>query len=476
MNYIIRSIIKNALVAMLIALTFASCDDRLDIIPAGQTTFDKTTDLVGLINQLYTLGTLDDLGYITGDQAVKNIASQLTTKNSLTYAQLTGDESVDRKALTETSSRYKVMYDYIYKFNIVEAKAPGTTGDDGLKRQLVAEARIMRAYMHFLLVNIFADQYDEATAHETGGIPYNDNINALEEKTKLNVDKVYEKILGDCSDEVIADLKQQPTGIVYRFAADFGYAVRARVLLQMKRYNEALLYANKALAINDNIEDRSYLAQTGKLVLGYDSPNNYMFLSSIAPIIAMGDLVNKIITPDVVGLMEEGDYILKYARLNASTPAWDPVRGKSQAFAGARTFRPMGYMINSWGLRTENMIYVVAESLIRLGRIKEGLEMIDKVRKLHVENVSMFADRAASLDENGAMALLMNAKRVEFIGTFETFFDMKRWNSESKYRRNVIHDYGELGTFTITPESSLWIFPFPISATSINKSLTQNYY
>lgn len=474
MNHII-SVTRNAIAIILIASAISSCDSRLDIIPAGQTTFDKTTDLEGLINQLYTLGGLEDFGYITGDQVIKNTANQLATKNTIVYAQLTGDESVDRKALTETSNRYKIMYDYIYKFNIVEAKAFSTTGDDNLKRQLVAEARIMRAYLHFLLVNIFAAQYDEANAGETGGIAYNDNDNALEEKTKLNLKQVYEKILSDCSDEIIADLTQQPTGVLYRFAADFGYAVRARVLLQMKRYSEALTYANKALAINSNLEDRSYLAQTGKLTLSYDAPNNYMFLSSIAPIIAMGDLVNKIITPDVVKLMEENDYVLKYARLNASTPAWDPTRGKSQAFEGARTFRPMGYMMNSWGLRTENMMYTAAESLIRLGKIKEGLEMVDKVRKLRIENASMFADRAASLDEKGAMELLMNAKRVEFIGTFETFFDMKRWNSEAKYRRNVTHHYGDLGTFTITPESELWIFPFPASATSINKSLTQNY-
>lgn len=469
------SVIKNSVAAIVIALAVTSCDDRLDIIPAGQSTLDKTTDLEGLVNQLYTLGSLDDLGYITGDQAVKNIANQLTKTNTLTYAQLTGDESVDRKALTENSSRYKIMYDYIYKFNIVEAKAYGSNGDDNLKRQLVAEARILRAYFHFLLVNIFAGQYDEATAYKTGGISYNDNINTLEEKTKLNLDKVYEKVLGDCTDEVIADLKQQPTGLVYRFAADFGYAVRARALFQMKRYDEALSYANKALAINNNIEDRSYLAETGKLNLGYDSPNNYMFLSSVAPIIAMGDLVNKIITPDIAALMDDNDYMLKYARQNASTPAWDPVRGKSQAFDGAYTFRPMGYMINSWGLRAESMIYVAAESLIRLGRIRDGLEMIDNVRKLRIENASMFADRASSLDEEGAMALLMDAKRVEFIGTFETFFDMKRWNSEDKYRRDIIHNYGELGTFSITPESELWIFPFPASATSINKSLTHNY-
>ena len=468
-------IIKSALIVVALCLSTTSCDNRLDIIPAGQTTFDKTTDLEGLINQLYTLGDIADLGYITGDMVIKNVASTLNTPNSIVYAQHTGDESIDRILLTEESKRYRTLYNYIYLFNIVEAKAPNSNGDPALKRQLIAEARIMRAYFHFLLVNFYARQYDKATAAQMGGIAYNDNINTLEEKTKLNLDLVYEKILSDCTDEIIADLKQEPTGLVYRFAADFGYAVRARVLLQMKRYDEALSYAQKALTINSTLEDRSYLASTGKVSLDYNSPNNYMFLSSLAPIFASGDLVNKIITPDVVDLMEEGDYMLKYARQNESTPAWDPNRGKSQAFEGARTFRPMGYMVNSWGLRTESMMYAAAESLIRIGKIKEGLEYIDRVRELRIENASKFADMAQSLDEKEAMELLIKAKRIEFLGTFETFFDMKRWNSEASYRRNVIHNYGELGTYTIAPDSELWIFPFPASATSINKSLTQNY-
>lgn len=460
---------------MVFSAVATSCDDRLDIIPAGQTTFDKTTDLEGLVNQLYTLGSLDEFGYITGDQAVRNISGTLNTPNNITYAQLTGDESVDRKMLTETSTWYKNFYTNIYNFNIVEAKAPLSTGEERLKRQLVAEARIMRAWFHFLLANIFAGQYDEDTAFQTGGIAYNDNINTLEQKTKLNLDIVYSKILNDCTDEIIADLQQEPTGLVYRFAADFGYAVRARVLFQMKRYDEALTYAQKAMSVNSSLENRSYLTSTGKIALAYDAPNNYMFLSAIAPIVALGDLANKIITPDIVGMMEEGDYMLKYARQNASTPAWDPNRGKSYAFEGARCFRPMGFMINSWGMRTESMMYVAAESLIRTGKIKEGLEYVDRVRALRVENAEQFADKAPTLNEKNAMELLMKAKRIEFLGTFETFFDMKRWNSEAEYKRDVVHNYGPLGTFTISPDSELWIFPFPSSATNRNSSLTQNY-
>ncbi|WP_186321819.1 tetratricopeptide repeat protein, partial [Bacillus pumilus] len=83
-----------------------------------------------------------------------------------------------------------------------------------------------------------------------GGIPYVDNTNSAEEKTKLSLKKTYERILEDCADNVLEKLV--PTGVdnVCRCGLDFGYGVRARVLFQMKRYDEALRYADLALKIN----------------------------------------------------------------------------------------------------------------------------------------------------------------------------------------------------------------------------------
>ena len=73
------------------------------------------------------------------------------------------------------------------------------------------------------------------------------------------------------------------------------------------------------------------------------------------------------------------------------------------------------------------------------------------------------------------MKLMQNAKWIECVGTYENFFDSKRWNSEEKYKRTITRDLGEYGVYSITPESHLWIFPFPANATRFNSSLTQNY-
>ena len=67
----------------------------------------------------------------------------------------------------------------------------------------------------------------------------------------------------DCSDEYIADMYQKAVDNPFRGGAELGNGVRALVLLQMKRYDEALAYAQKALTFNDNIEDRSQVTVKG---------------------------------------------------------------------------------------------------------------------------------------------------------------------------------------------------------------------
>ena len=73
------------------------------------------------------------------------------------------------------------------------------------------------------------------------------------------------------------------------------------------------------------------------------------------------------------------------------------------------------------------------------------------------------------------MTMLQNSKFIECIGTYENFFDRKRWNSEEQYKAVVKRNLGEFGSYELSPESPLWILPFPANATRHNSTLTQNY-
>ncbi len=349
-----------------ILLMVSACSDYLDIKPLGQTTLDKVEDLECILNNvpIIYLGdqVTNDMAFLCGDmyEPWTGISESLSNKSSLMYAYMTFDESVDRADLTPESSYYDNLYSKINYMNVVISKMPTATGGTEQKKaQLTAEARILRAWYHFLLVNRYAQQYDASTAASLGGIAYVDNTDVAEQKVKLTLEETYSRILEDCSDEVIADLIQEHVSDPCRFGSDFGYAVRARVLLQMKNYSEALKYANKALEIHSEMEDRSSIKTTGSWIYSYEASNNYYLIYSNNS--NMGDYGGIVISPSIASLISPDDYIYKYYVEGTGSdplPAWN--EGEEvypETPVGCMQCNVWDIHFNTLGLRTESMLF-----------------------------------------------------------------------------------------------------------------------
>lgn len=455
----------------IVALLLTSCDSKLDIVPKGQSTLDTVDDLETLFNQNHrfyakSIKYMEALCSNTYPESFVHPSVTLTKTTSLAYVYLSGDTKLDRSDLTADDMGYENLYKFINYCNVVESKIGNATGGTPQRKAaLSAEARVTRAWYHFLVANIYAKQYDASTAAENGGIAYVDNTNVGEQKTKLSLAETYEHILADCSDEIIADLNDGNSGDPCRANRDFGYAVRAMALYQMKRYDEALTYGQKALAINSTMEDRHEVAVNGVWTMDYIRPFNYFMINHDNS--NLGEFYFTCMTPELFSTMEPTDYILALG-----DEGWGDNWGYS--YDGAPMCGQTDVHFNSTGIRTENIYYLVAECLIRQGKYKEGLAMVDDVRKLRASNPAPYADMNVT-SEAEAMELYQKAKRLEMFNTVYNFFDRKRWNTESAYKKDIVHDCYQDGKFVITPESELWVFPFPKTATLYNASLTQNY-
>ncbi|MGI6223796.1 MAG: RagB/SusD family nutrient uptake outer membrane protein [Prevotella sp.] len=511
---------KKLIIPLLCLTALTACDDRLDITPKGESTLQKATDLEMLFNQNYDLGIpYNDLGIVCNEALGmgSNVTVQLTQTSTNTYAYLAYDENVDRASLTLEDTRYSNAYKYINYMNTIIDKMPDADGEDSVKTRLIAEAHVMRGYLHWLLVNIYAKQYDASTAATEGGIAYVTDLDVNKQNQKLTVAEVYEKILEDCSDENIALLPRYSSDVL-RGDQAWGNAVRAKVLMQMKRYDEALPYALKALAINGRIEDRSSVVEAGDWILTRQSPDNYIYFGTIpAPFM-------EVLSPETVALFERGDYVKDYAYLfgqkpgtgddsdeeedakqqtyqvspllsdsldesddstetddtpvNAESPAWSTLYGYLMSgIPGSAMYYAMSSYINAYGITSDRMYYTAAECYIRTGQVQKGLDLINQVRQYRIDAAHYQPLQADN--EKDAMALLQPCKWIECICTYENFFDCKRWNTESDYRRTItrtLYDSeGNAKTYSLSPDSPLWVFPFPQNATTRNSSLTQNY-
>ena len=179
---------KKILLYVSLLLVLTSCEDKLDITPKGQTVLNTLEDLTNLLNQEYNLGTpIEDLCVICNEaySFTENVNLILSQPNTLACAYLSYNEETDRAGLTTEDSRYAAIYQYINYMNVIIDKIDDVEGEAYLKEQVEAEAHIMRAYLHWLAVNIYAKQYDEATAAEEGGIAYVTDLEVTNQKMKL---------------------------------------------------------------------------------------------------------------------------------------------------------------------------------------------------------------------------------------------------------------------------------------------------
>ena len=452
---------------LVVVSSLISCDDLLDITPKGKVTLSTVEELELLLNQEYLLGDIpsDNLGILSGESVgtFDQVSAVLSQKNTVKYALLAFDESVDRASLTTINERYNSIYKYVNYMNTIISKMDEASGEESKKTSLVAEAKVMRAWLHFLAVVIHAAQYDELTSDAEGGIAYVTSTDVSEQKHKLSLARTYQIILDDCSDQVIELLPQNRGDQFMRGDRAWGNAVRAMVLFQMKRYAEALPYAKEAIRLRPQMFDRSVIKETGSWMQDAGSENNFLYIGGvgrICPTLTM-------LTLEAGSMFEEGDYVINY-----ESTGWSLDYGKMYSgIEGVRMFMGWSTCCNVYGLTSEQLHYLAAECLIRTGEIDEGLELVNAVRQLRVENCQPFTAQT----EEEAMPLLQRAKFVEQFGTPFNFFDRKRWNSESAYRKNVTHSLGSLGTYTLTPESPLWVMPFPVNAVRYNPTLTQNY-
>ncbi|MDE7373856.1 MAG: RagB/SusD family nutrient uptake outer membrane protein [Odoribacter sp.] len=458
-------------------LLLSSCD--MELVPKGATTLETTEELEYILNtanytESYPFRNITIVANESyGDDYSSSVAGRIAKTNTLMSAFLGYNESIDRAALTSDDKFYTDTYKLIFGLNVVIGKADGSIGDNTTKQRLIAEARIERAYYHFLIAGIYAAQYDAATASQKGGIAYVTDYNNEAKKIQLPLDQVYTLMLDDLDDKLIALLPERSN--VVRLNRYSAYAIKARILFQMKNYPEALTYALKALEGNSSIEDRLYITDTHRWLLSANSTNNFWYIS---PRSTHTQVNFSQLTLETLDKVEPGDLTFDHAYRGGyvapGNEAFSLSYGSGDSgVPGCRELATYDVYTNVWGLTVERIMYVAAECYIRSGEIQKGLDLVNNVRKyrIHPDNYAPFT----ASTEKEAMAKLQKAKFIENLSTYENFFDLKRWNSEADYKQTITRTVPNSGTYSISPESPLWIFPFPSSVLEYNDSFKQNF-
>ena len=240
-------------------LTATSCKDYLDEMPDNRAELDSESKIISLLVSAYPendyifcteLGTdnVDDFGESNpyGDRFMEQIYNW----------------QVISEADNEDPSRiWEACYNAIAVANQALASIAEMEETSAMKAAK-GEALVCRAYLHFILVNVFAQHYTKANAGTDLGITYMEvSETELDPKYERNtVAEVYEKIEKDLKEGLPLISDEIYTVPKYHFNMKAAYAFAARFYLYYQKWQEAIDCATKALGSSPAGQLRDYAA------------------------------------------------------------------------------------------------------------------------------------------------------------------------------------------------------------------------
>ena len=472
-----------AILSAVIAST-VSCDNYIDITPKGKITVDSVSQYYQLIVDPLRSYYPSSFIFLSDDQwALESdiIGKEWTSHDGINF---TFNEAADRTIIGD-NNLYENMYKNILRSNLIIDNVDDAEGDPSLKTLAKAEARVFRAFDHFLAVNTYAKAYDPATAATDGGVCIVDHYDLEATPEKSTVAQVYAFIIHEL-EESVGLLQENPVNIYHPNKA-FGYALLAKVYLFHRDWEKAKTAAETAFASNSTLVDYNEIKNAGGLsrLTKYSKDGNpevlsYHWMAGWGSGEEVCMLHYGMMSPELKDLFESNDLrysiffriepssMIGYFDYGSGAPIWLRANNNIDRFT---------YM--SIGLRTAEVYLILAEANARLGDLPTATNFVNQLRAKRLSGSSAIPQPATQKD---MMDQIILERRKELLFGFNRFFDLKRFNLETEYQKTIVRKFPLVNitpehpqqTYTLRPNSPLYIIPFPRTATDRNSNLTQN--
>lgn len=255
---------------VLSSILLLSACDMLDIQPTGKVIPQSLAEYRALLATAYknVPDTRGLASFRSDEMYVKDDSWELDR-----YAKIERWDDFSAQGQT-TSFEWKNFYTVMFTANYtIEQWKDINQGSEEDINQLIGECYLLRAYMHFLLVNLYGQPYTRPGALETKAVPLKLNSDINEILRKNTVADIYESVLSDINEaEKLINKEAWEQSFSYRFTKLSVKALRARVYLYMGLWEDAYTAAEAALTDRNTLVD--FNAETFILPNNYQSAEN----------------------------------------------------------------------------------------------------------------------------------------------------------------------------------------------------------
>ncbi|WP_169719407.1 RagB/SusD family nutrient uptake outer membrane protein [Olivibacter sitiensis] len=354
---------------------------------------------------------------------------------------------------------WSAAYTCIYHANAIIAGLEDSNAlTDVAKQPLIGEAKFIRAFFFFYLVNLFGD------------VPltiYTDyRKNSLMARTPS--DQVYEQITLDLLEAKHSIAEGYPNGLRGRPNKMAASALLARTYLYRGEWQKAEVEAsaviNSALYALEPDLDKVFLSESPEAIwqLARTNANTAeasIFIPSSSSVLPTLSLSDSFIEGFEPGDARKSNWVA--VNIFDSTPYYYPYKYKS------RTSVPLAE--NLIMLRLAEQYLIRAEAKAQLDRVAEAIEDInavrDRARSMETHGTSPLPKIASSLSKTEVMKAIEHERKVELFAEWgHRWFDLKRYNKIDVVlagQKNGWQPYKAL-------------FPIPLAQIQLNPYLLQN--
>lgn len=326
-------------------------------------------------------------------------------------------------------------------------------GSQNVWEELYGRALYFRAWAHYNLLQDFAEGYDPSPTEQLG-VPIIIDSAFPRDTRRESLHEGYRFIIDELT--VAVNLLPQQTQVKTHPSVQAAYALVARVYLNIGDFDNALLFADRALEIDGTLLDFNTLSSTGALPFSQFNfsthPEVILFTSSNVPLIGVAgiqgadELYNSYLDDDL-----RKHTFFSEGKLYTGT------------YSGASSY-------HFTGLATDELYLIKAESLVRNGRLEEGIITMEELL------INRYVDRVLTADipqnQSELLQWILDERQKELVGRGIRWTDLKRLNGDSDTQTALSRTYnGE--EFHLPPNSSRYVFAIPQDEVEIS-GLEQN--